>query len=244
MTLPPLSQRVLLPELMDQAGLDVYEHSRALAGLRRLNLASGVARRLWQEIAAQSSMQPGGRLRVLDIASGGGDVALGLWMRARRRNIALEILGLDASHTACRTAAARCAPAKGEITFQCRDVLATALPTGFDVIVCTLFLHHLAVAEAQTLLANMRAAGPLMVLSDLRRCSVGYAIAHAACRMLTRSPIVHYDGPQSVASAFSLAEMRSLCQAAGLANAIVRPVWPWRILVVHRHCEHSVGDGA
>jgi 2-polyprenyl-3-methyl-5-hydroxy-6-metoxy-1,4-benzoquinol methylase len=244
MTLIPLRQRVLLPELMDQAGLDVAEHARALAGLRRLNLASGVARRVWREIAARSSVAPGARLRVLDIASGGGDVAWGVWTRAQRCNIALEILGLDASQTACRTAAARCAEAKGEITFQCRDVVATALPTGFDVVICTLFLHHLALAEAQKLLVNMRAAAPLVVISDLRRCSVGYAIAQAACRMLTRSPIVHYDGPQSVASAFSLAEMRNLCQAAGLANAIVRPVWPWRILVIHRHGERLVGDDA
>jgi len=244
MTFSPLSRRLLLPELMDQAGLDVYEHARALAGLRRLNLASGVARRLWQEIVARTSVQPGGRLRVLDIASGGGDVTLGLWTRARRRNIAMEILGLDASHTACSTAAARCARAKGEVTFQCRDVLSTALPTGFDIVICTLFLHHLAMADAQKLLSNMCAAAPLMVMSDLRRCSLGYAIAHAACRLLTRSPIVHYDGPQSVASAFSLVEMRGLCHAAGLADAIVRPVWPWRILVVHRQGERPVGEGA
>ena len=119
----------------------------------------------------------------------------------------------------------------------------TALPRGFDVVVCTLFLHHLAVAEAQTLLANMCEAAPLVVISDLRRCSVGYAIAHAACRLLTRSSIVHYDGPQSVANAFSLAEMRSLCRAAGLADAIVRPVWPWRIFVVHCRGGRRVGYG-
>jgi SAM-dependent methyltransferase len=244
MTLSPLSRRLLLPELMDQAGLDIYEHARALAGLRRLNLASGVARRLWQEIAARTSVQPGGRLRVLDIASGGGDVALGLWTRAHRRNVALEILGLDASHTACRTAQTRCAGANGEITFQCRDVLATALPNGFDVVICSLFLHHLAVVEAQKLLANMSAAAPLMVISDLRRCSLGYAIAHAACRLLSRSRIVHFDGPQSVASAFSLVEMRCLCHAAGLTDAIVRPVWPWRILVVLRQGERPVREDA
>lgn len=160
-------------------------------------------------------------------------MAFGLWQRARRYNIELEILGLDASPTACRTATARCAPAQGDITFQCRDVLVAPLPRSFDVVVCTLFLHHLTLMQAQSLLANMRAAAPLIVISDLRRSSFDYAVAHAACRLLTRSPIVHYDGPQSVASAFSLCEMRDLCDAAGLTDALVRPVWPWRILVVH-----------
>jgi SAM-dependent methyltransferase len=242
MSLAPLSRRNLLPELMDQAGLDIEEHSRALAGLRRLNLASGVTRRLWREIAARSRAQPGTRLRVLDIASGGGDVAFGLWQRARRCNIELEILGLDVSPTACRAAATRCAPAMGDITFQCRDVLGAPLPKSFDVVVCTLFLHHLNLVQAQSLLAKMGAAAPLIVISDLRRSAFGYAAAHAACRLLTRSPIVHYDGPQSVASAFSVNEMRGLCDAAGLADAIVRPVFPWRILVVYYQGERRMGE--
>lgn len=226
---------------MDQPELGADEHEHALAGLRRLNIASGSARQIWREIALRTAVQPGGRLRVLDIASGGGDVDLSLWRRARRRQIKLEILGLDASATACRTAAALCAGAEGDITFTCRDVLASALPAGFDVAFCTLFLHHLAVADAQSLLAKMRAAAPLIVVSDLRRSTFGYALAHAACRLLSCSPIVHYDGPQSVANAFSLAEMRSLCDAAGLADATVRRSWPWRVLVVYSGGRRSAG---
>jgi hypothetical protein len=27
--------------------------------------------------------------------------------------------------------------------------------------------------------------------------------------------------------------MESLCQSAGLGNAVVRSAWPWRLMVVH-----------
>lgn len=229
-----LSDRVRRPELMDQPGLAVEVHAHALAGLRRLNVASRAAHKIWREISRLTGIEPGGRLHILDVASGGGDVALGLWHRARRRRIALKILGLDASATACRVAADHCRIANGDITFEHHDVVAAALPRGFDVAICTLFLHHLADVEAHSLLRNLQAAASRIVISDLRRGVPGYALAQAACRLLSRSPVVRADGPQSVANAFSLAEMRRLCDAAGLADATVRRTWPARLMVTYR----------
>jgi 2-polyprenyl-3-methyl-5-hydroxy-6-metoxy-1,4-benzoquinol methylase len=173
-------------------------------------------------------------LRMLDVACGGGDVAFGLWKRAQRESVETEILGLDRSPTACEEASQRCRAAKASITFQCCDAVQSPLPSGFDVVMSSLFLHHLSRTDAVALLAKMGNAGRLLVVSDLRRSAVGYVVAHAACRMVTRSPIVRYDGPQSVANAFSTAEVAKLCEEAGLSGAIVRRAWPWRLMIT-RH---------
>jgi 2-polyprenyl-3-methyl-5-hydroxy-6-metoxy-1,4-benzoquinol methylase len=231
MTLPSLVQRDFRPELMDQIETPRGEHVRALQGLRRLNIASGVTGQLWRQIATYRGVPPGGRLRVLDVACGGGDVSFGLWKRAQRRSIEMEFVGLDCSSTACEQASQRCRIAGASMTFERTDAVRSPLPGGFDVVMSSLFLHHLSRRDAVTLLAKMSAAGRLLVVSDLRRCGIGYAVAHVACRMVTRSPIVHYDGPQSVANAFSVSEAAALCDEAGLPDAIVRRAWPWRLMI-------------
>jgi hypothetical protein len=113
------------------------------------------------------------------------------------------------------------------------DVTSNDLPNGFDVVSCSLFLHHLSREQAVELLRKMSRSGRLLVASDLRRCRAGYVLAHLACRVLSRSPIVRWDGPRSVANAFSLTEMKDVCSEAGLFNAKIGPSWPCRMLIVH-----------
>ena len=231
MPLPCLFQRDFRPELMDQIETPRAEHVRALQGLRRLNVASGVAAQLWRQITSHCGVTSDRRLRVLDVACGGGDVAVGVWKRAQRQGIAVDLVCLDRSPTACEQASQRCRAAGASMELVCTDAVRSPLPSDFDVVMSSLFLHHLSRPDAVKLLAKMGDAGRLLVVSDLRRSAVGYVVAHAASRLVTRSPIVHYDGPQSVANAFSVSEAAALCDEAGLSGAIVRCAWPWRLMI-------------
>jgi 2-polyprenyl-3-methyl-5-hydroxy-6-metoxy-1,4-benzoquinol methylase len=235
-----LQGRQLQAEIMDQPGLGVAEHHRALAGLRRLNIASRVAHQYWRAIRAYSRGTTD-CLRMLDVASGGGDVAYSLWRMARRRGIRMQVVGLDSSPAACRFASDRCHDAGRDITFEQADVVGADLPTGFDVVTCSLFLHHLTNNQAVGLLKSMASAARLLLASDLRRSLAGYALAHLACRALSRSKVVRFDGPQSVANAFTISEIRHLCLVAGLQKARVRAAWPCRLMIVNE--EKQSADG-
>jgi hypothetical protein len=79
-----LSQRRRRPEVMDQPGLSPPRHARALRGLARINFWSGSAGILWRPLAALCRRPDTQHLRVLDLATGGGDVPIRLWRRARR----------------------------------------------------------------------------------------------------------------------------------------------------------------
>jgi 2-polyprenyl-3-methyl-5-hydroxy-6-metoxy-1,4-benzoquinol methylase len=228
------SSRDHRPEIMDQSGLDMNVHRGALAGLRRLNLASGVCRQLCRVLTRYCQSRGLSRLHVLDIASGGGDVAFGLWKLAKKKGIDLRVVGLDVSANACQYAAERCRPAAGSIAFEQCDVVRDSIPEGFDVTTCTLFLHHLTFDEAAKVLKKMAGAGRLLLANDLNRSAAGYILAQLACRILTASPVVRYDGPQSVASAFTASEMREICVAAGLADATIYKTWPCRLMVVRQ----------
>jgi 2-polyprenyl-3-methyl-5-hydroxy-6-metoxy-1,4-benzoquinol methylase len=233
---PPLrlTSRNHQPEIMDQSWLDRDKHRCALAGLRRLNLVSGVCHQIFKRLMAYCHSRNLSSLRVLDIASGGGDVPFGVWKLAQKRGLDLRILGLDVSTTACEYATNQCRPAGGSIVFDQCDVLGESIPDGFDVVMCSLFLHHLTARQASNLLRKMADAGRLMLANDLRRSATGYLLAQLACRMLTTSPVVRHDGPQSVANAYTVCEMRTLCVAAGLADATVHRAWPWRVMVVRQ----------
>lgn len=227
-----LTSRDHRPEIMDQSWLDRDKHRCALAGLRRLNLASSVCRQIFKKLMAYCRSRRLSRLRVLDIASGGGDVPFGVWKLAQKRGLDLRILGLDVSDTACKYATDQCRRAGGSIVFDRCDVLCESIPDGFDVVMCSLFLHHLTASQASDLLRKMADAGRLMLANDLRRSPTGYILAQLACCMLTTSPVVRHDGPQSVANAYTVNEMRALCVAAGLADATVHRAWPWRLMVI------------
>lgn len=235
--LPPWASvrtRRVEPELMDRQDLDPELRRQALAGLGRINLLSLTSRHVWRPIAAyaREAARP---IRVLDVASGGGDVAFDLARFARRAALPITVDGCDLNPEAVEQCNRRARGVEGGPRFFVHDVLAGPLPRGYDVITSTLFLHHFEDDLAMRVLGAFRAAGPsLVVISDLARSTPGFLLAHLACQCLTRSYVVHYDGPRSVAGAFTAAEFSALAGRAGLVGHRIRATWPFRFLVTWR----------
>ena len=220
-------------ELMDDPGLDPAEHGRALAGLARINRFSGGAGALWPALAKLA--RAGRPIRALDVATGSGDLPVALARLAKRAGLPLELAGCDISPVAVAAAQERAAAAGVTVRFFRHDVLATPLPTGFDAVFCSLFLHHLDEPEAAALLRSMGlAAGRLVLVNDLARSRRNLAMVWLACRALSRSPVVHADGPRSVRAAYTPAEALALAARAGLTGATVAGRFPCRYLLEWR----------
>jgi SAM-dependent methyltransferase len=212
---------------MDDPSLDPVLHEGALRGLERINAVSATARALWGPLRRLAAA---GRLRLLDLACGAGDVAIALRRRARRAGLPLDVAACDVSPRAVAHARARAAAHGVDVeVFPC-DVLGDRFPRGYDVYLCTLFLHHLREGEAVELLRRM-ASGRALLASDLVRSRPGYWAARVGTRFLTRSAVVHADATSSVEGAFTAAELRSLADAAGITGARIRPHWPFRMLL-------------
>jgi 2-polyprenyl-3-methyl-5-hydroxy-6-metoxy-1,4-benzoquinol methylase len=217
---------------MDDPALDPDDHRQALAGLGRLNAVSrplaGLPRLIRQVV--ERERRP---VRVLDVACGGGDnlVRLGRW--ADRAGVAVELCGVDRSPVALADAAELADDFDQCIDWKPLDVLAGPLPAGFDVVTCHLFLHHLDEPDAVSLLGRMKAAaGSAVVVNDLRRGRLNCLAVWVGSRLLTRSPVVHFDAPASVRAAFTAAELAALAESAGLTGVTVRAVPPCRLRLV------------
>ena len=232
MWLSLLAQRHRQPEIMDQPGLDARHHEEALRGLARINWVSRSNAMLWRPIARFAKERPGQRLRILDVATGGGDVPVRLAQRARRAGLPIEFAAVDISATALDHGRRRARDAGVCVDFFPLDIFRDALPTGFDVITSSLFLHHLASAQAQELLRRMReVAGGMILINDLIRSRIGYLLAWLGTRVLCRSYVVHADGPRSVRAAFTMPEALALAEEAGLVGARVSRQFPCRFLL-------------
>jgi hypothetical protein len=231
MPLLPALPRRLQPEVMDQPGLDPGRHRQALRGLGRINFWSGSASILWPPLAAlaRATSRP---VRVLDLATGGGDVPIRLGRRARRAGLPISVDGCDVSPVAVEHAKRQAERDGAGVSFFVADALAGELPSGYDAVVCSLFLHHLTEDQAVGLLRRMAAAAGLLVLvNDLVRSRAGLLLARVGTRLLSRSPVVHVDGPRSVEGAFTIAEAKELAGRAGLGGTTIVRRWPCRFLL-------------
>jgi 2-polyprenyl-3-methyl-5-hydroxy-6-metoxy-1,4-benzoquinol methylase len=227
-------QRRRQPELMDQPGLGFEDHRQALQGLRRINILSRTGSVLWEPIArlALANDENGRPVRILDLAAGGGDTPIALAQRAVRAGLNVEIHGCDINPQAVRYAQEQAEARGAHARFFVLDALNETLPSDYDVLSCSLFLHHLEETDAIALLRRMAtAARRLVLVDDLARSRWGYLLAQVGCHLLSGSHIVHVDGPISVAAAFTPAEVLSLAERAGLRGATLTRHWPQRYLL-------------
>jgi len=240
-----MRSRVLVPELMDDPAIDPVEHRRALNGLRRVNKLCQTGKHLAIEILAIAKKNNRNSISILDIGCGSGDVAINVARRLAGR-IECAVTGWDISQTAVDCAAKDWAakdwaeqshrlPAIKQsivqVHFQQVDVF-QATDARFDVVYCCLFLHHFTEEQAVQVLTRMKQiASMAVVVDDLVRSRLGYVLAQIGCQLLSRSPVVHFDGPQSVRAAFTESEALGLADQAGMKACSVRRHWPERYLL-------------
>ena len=231
-----LDQRSLVPELMDDPNLDETAHLQALKGLRRINVVSLTA--LQFRAAIENLLNNSGlhRARILELACGGGDVLLALEAQLKKNgrwDITLE--GCDLSPRSVRFAEQSANLRKSRSRFLSMNVSDDPLPEGYDVFISSLFLHHLtdeAIIELFRKMSKVVNIG--FVVSDLERSRLGLAVTSAAVRILSRSPVVHSDGVQSLRASFTPQELAELASQAGLKDFTLKRCWPFRLLLVWR----------
>jgi 2-polyprenyl-3-methyl-5-hydroxy-6-metoxy-1,4-benzoquinol methylase len=225
-----LRQRHREAEIQDQPGLDSATLHQGLRGLERINAWGRSARVFWPAVRELTGKH--GAVSVLDLATGAGDVPIALWGRAHRQGLALRVEGCDFNPQAVAYAEEQARRNGADVRFFQHDVVRDGVPDGYDLVICSLFLHHLSEAEAVALLGALaRAARHLFQVSDLVRSRSGLALAYLGTTLLARSRINRIDGLRSVRAAFTIEEARGLARQAGLAGAVVEPRWPCRFLL-------------
>ncbi|MDA1052629.1 MAG: methyltransferase domain-containing protein [Planctomycetota bacterium] len=225
--------RVLIPEQMDDPALDRHEHEQALRALRRINAWTGNAALAWKHVSWAARECRERPLRVLDIATGAADIPIALLKMSVARGVKLEMEACDFSEQALAFATEQCAAANVALRLFRHDILLDELPDHYDIVMCSQFLHHLPNEDVVMVLHKMKsAASKRVVVVDLERSRANWLQVWFATRVLSRSKVVHFDGPQSIRATFTVAEFKSLAQQVGFATFEVHRKWPCRFVLV------------
>ena len=201
------------PELMDCAEAASPELERDLLALESLNRPFGSHRLLRHFLARWWTPQR--CYRVLDLCTGGGDLPRMMVAWARARGITLRIDALDANpHTI--EIARRLSAGFPEIEYHCADVLHHESDASYDLVHCSLALHHFGDDDAIRLLRRCREFSTRWVLvSDIERHPATTLGVWLLTALLYRDPMTVHDARLSARRAFSHRELAALARAAG-----------------------------
>ncbi len=185
---------------------------------------STVLRHLPRLIDATSRDAP---VRLLDLATGSADIPIAIDRWAAKRKIDMTIVASDRSKTILELAKKRTANHAG-ISIAQYDARSIPLPDRtFDIVLCSLALHHFAPDDAVRVLGEMRRlARTGFLLNDLSRSRTGYVAAWIAAHLTTRNRLTRHDAPLSVRRAYTPTELESLLHLAGIVDVTIsRNLW-------------------
>ncbi len=229
--LPDFARRRREFEIMDDPEIDAREVASALDELALLNRAlNGYA----PSIEGIRRLLPAGvrAFSLLDVGSGGGDLAKRVHSWANARGVEAQILGIDVSAPAIAHARRRYADTP-QIDFERADLLELPAARSFDIVHCALALHHFDGESAIAALKQMFALSRWgVVINDLHRHPLAYLGIRALTRVFSNSRMIRNDAPLSVLRAFRRADFERLAREAALGEPSIRWHWAfrWRVL--------------
>jgi 2-polyprenyl-3-methyl-5-hydroxy-6-metoxy-1,4-benzoquinol methylase len=222
-----LAVRATAEEQMDAADLPGVDYAALLADLAHVNAWTMAA---WPTLGFLDRVARHGRLKLLDVGFGHGDMLRRIARWAARRGIEADLTGIDLNPRSAPVAQAA-TDAALPIMFRTGDY-ADLAGGGWDVVVSSLVAHHMSPAQLVAFLRFMEREARLgWFVNDLHR----HRFAHWGFPMLARAMgwhrIVREDGTLSIARAYRPAEWVPILAEAGVVGARVRRAFPFRLCV-------------
>ena len=163
-------------------------------------------------------LQPNDKARILDVSTGSGDIPRLIVDFARGGNVSVQIDAID-QQAATIEIARRLSNDYPEIEFFCANLFAWKPSEPYDIVLCSLTLHHFNEDDAVRVLQKCREFTREHVLvADLRRSLWLTFGVYLVTTTIYHEAMTKTDARLSAARAFSFAEVRELARRAGWKN--------------------------
>jgi SAM-dependent methyltransferase len=235
---PDFKHRSTEPEWMDDKGVTLETLDECLGQLEKINIGTLAYRPTLYWLAhVLTSFRPDRPVTIFDIGCGGGDMLRKIAAWAKKKNIAIDLTGIDINPLAKIVAEKRTRKIS-PIRYETADIYTLGPDRRADFIISSLFTHHLDDAELHRFIGWMEDHAEQGWLSnDLHRHPIAYyGIKYILALMPFANPIVRNDAPVSVARAFTKDEWRSRLGEAGISAGQTAIQWhvPFRYSVTRR----------
>ncbi len=201
---------------MDRPQPVTSELEHDLANIRSLNRWFGSYRQVRHFLSRW--LKPNGKARILDVSTGSGDIPRLILDFARSGNVSVQIDAIDQQASTIEIAR-RLSNDYPEIEFFCASLFEWKPSEPYDIVLCSLTLHHFSEDDAVRVLQKCREFTREHVLvADLRRSLWLTFGVYLVTATVYHEAMTKTDARLSAARAFSFAEMRELAERAGWEN--------------------------
>ena len=228
-----------VPELLDSVeGVSERDLRTTLRDIRRANifgLGTWVIKHHLEDLLRDTPRDK--PLRILDIATGSGDIPEELcrWARRERRDVSFVVSDISPEILGVARRRIESAGFGGNVSYVVCD--AAALPfaqRSFDIVICSLAFHHLNLRQAIKALDEMKSMATMgFIVNDIYRSRGAWFMALLLTRVTTTNKLTRHDGPASVLRAYTPPELRRMCDIVGVDGVVHKHPF-WRAVLVGR----------
>ena len=221
------SKRTNKSEIMDDFELQGEELGRTLNDLDNINSWLGgnkiTIKGVEKILRKGSAKKP---ISIADIGCGNGAILRKLADWGTENRYSFELVGIDAN-THAIAIGEKLSADYPEITFRSLNIFSEEFKElKFDIILCTLTLHHFKDPEIIDLLNQLISqSNKGIIINDLHRSSAAYILFKAFCGVFVNNEIARKDGLISILRGFKRSDLdRYKEQIPGKSHSIK---WKW-----------------
>ncbi|MEO0898260.1 MAG: methyltransferase domain-containing protein [Bacteroidota bacterium] len=229
------SQEEELMDDLDCAGEVVDQTLRELEIINRLLGGNYVTIRGLSHLVKGIPASNKGPIRIADLGCGGGDMLVLVAKWARRNNINVELIGIDANPHIVQYAEENTADYP-EISYLALDIFSEEYAQmQFDIVITSLFTHHFTKDQLVSLTHMIKEQSSYgFVNNDLHRHWLAFYSIKLLTRFFSKSEMVQYDAPLSVLRGFRRKEWREILEEAGVQSYSLKWMWAFRWQIIFR----------
>lgn len=226
------SKRTSRSEIMDDFDLQGDELEKTLKDLDNINKWLGGNKITMQGIKELLANHPEGKpVSIADVGCGNGAILREIAEWGRDRPFPLKLTGIDANVHAIGIAE-RLSEYYPEINYKALNIFDHDFKNlEFDIILCTLTLHHFKDHEIEEITDNFyRQAGIGIVINDLHRSKQAYFLFKAFCKVFINNQIARDDGLTSILRGFKKKDLKKFAARLPAKHHKIKWMWAYRYL--------------
>lgn len=214
-------------ELMDDFDLQGKKLVKTLKDLENINAWLGGNQITMNGIKRLIKNHPKNKpIHIVDVGCGNGGMLRKIAFWARKKDFKINLTGIDANPHAIKIAQ-QLGEDFPEINFLTLNVFSEKFSQHqYDIILCTLTLHHFKDREVEKLLYLFtQQAGLGVVINDLQRSKTAYRLFRAFCAVFIHNDIARKDGLTSILRGFRKNELLGFSKKLTAENHSI--CWKW-----------------
>ncbi|MEO5777198.1 MAG: methyltransferase domain-containing protein [Flavobacterium sp.] len=218
------------PELMDNFDMKGDKLKDALDKIAKINQFLGGNRLTLQGVKNILKQHPAkDKITVVDVGCGNGDMLRIVADYLEGNDIKCELIGIDANQFSVNYAK-KLSSHYPNITYRCEDIFDKSFENlEYDIVLCTLTLHHFKDDEIMNLLKVFKANAKMgIVINDLERSGISYRLFQALCFTLRLNDMSREDGLVSILRGFKKPELEQFSRKLHLKKYSIEWKWAFR----------------